>query len=219
MASTEAAIKQHQPAVIFIAYPNNPTANLFAAEDIERIINIAPGLVVVDEAYQPFAQHTFMPRLETYPQLMVMRTVSKMGLAGLRLGVLCGRPELIAEIDKIRLPYNINVLTQQTAGFALEHIDVLEQQAASIREQREIMLQQIGALDGIEVFPSQANFILFRILRGDANEVFARICDAGVLIKNMKASEGPLKNCLRVTVGKVEENAAFMRALEAAIQK
>ncbi len=144
MAATEAAIKQHQPAVIFIAYPNNPTANLFAAEDIEHIINIAPGLVVVDEAYQPFAQHSFMPLLETYPQLMVMRTVSKMGLAGLRLGVLCGRPELIAEIDKIRLPYNINVLTQQTAGFALEHVDVLEQQAASIREQREIMLQQLG---------------------------------------------------------------------------
>ena len=213
MAATEAAIKTHQPAVIFIAYPNNPTANLFAAKDIERIIEIAPGLVVVDEAYQPFAQHTFMPLLEKYQQLMVMRTVSKMGLAGLRLGVLCGRPELIAEIDKIRLPYNINVLTQHTAAFALEHVEVLEQQAARIREQREHMLQQLATVDAIEVFPSDANFILFRVLRGDANTVFENICAAGVLIKNMKASEGPLKNCLRVTVGTAEENTAFMTAL------
>ncbi len=217
MAATEAAIAKQQPALIFIAYPNNPTGNLFAAEDIERIIKIAPGLVVIDEAYQPFAQHSFMPQLEHYEQLLVMRTVSKMGLAGLRLGVLCGHPELITEIDKIRLPYNINVLTQQTATIALQHIAVLEQQAARIREQRELMLQQLAALAGIEVFPSQANFILFRILQGNADDVFKHICDAGILIKNMKASAGSLKNCLRVTVGKSEENTAFMQALQAAL--
>ena len=217
MAATEAALQEHQPAVIFIAYPNNPTANLFDAKDIERIIELAPGLVVVDEAYQPFAQQSFMPLLEKYEQLLVMRTVSKMGLAGLRLGVLCGHPELVAEIDKVRLPYNINVLTQQTAGFALEHIEVLEQQAASIREQREIMLQQLSAMEAIETFPSHANFILFRLLRGDANVVFARIRDAGVLIKNMKANDGPLKNCLRVTVGTPKENSLFMNALITAV--
>jgi histidinol-phosphate aminotransferase len=217
MAATEAAIAQHQAALIFIAYPNNPTGNLFAADDIERIINLAPGLVVIDEAYQPFAQRTFMPLLEKYQQLMVMRTVSKMGLAGLRLGVLCGHPELISEIDKIRLPYNINVLTQQAATFALGHSEVLEQQAALIREQRELMLQQLAALSGVEVFPSQANFILFRVLHADANLVFESIVNAGVLIKNMKASSGPLRNCLRVTVGTADENRIFLSALEQAL--
>ena len=217
MKATEAAIARHKPAIIFIAYPNNPTGNLFAAKDIERIIEIAPGLVVIDEAYQPFAQHSFMEQLENYEQLLVMRTVSKMGLAGLRLGVLCGQPELIAEIDKIRLPYNINVLTQHTAAFALEHVDVLEQQAASIREQREFMLQQLSALDALEVFPSQANFILFRILRGKADDVFNSLCKAGVLIKNMRATEGALRNCLRVTVGAPDENEVFLAALGNAV--
>lgn len=217
MQATEAAIAKHQPAVIFIAYPNNPTGNLFAEKDIERIIKIAPGLVVLDEAYQPFAQHSFMSKLEHYEQLLVMRTVSKMGLAGLRLGVLCGQPELIAEIDKIRLPYNINVLTQKLADFALEHVAILEQQAASIREQRELMLQQLTALDGLEVFPSQANFILFRILQRSAEKVFEDIRDAGILIKNMKANEGALANCLRVTVGAPDENAGFLAALRRAM--
>jgi histidinol-phosphate aminotransferase len=219
MKATEAAIAQHQPAIIFIAYPNNPTGNLFAAKDIERIIELAPGLVVVDEAYQPFAQHSFMPQLEKYEQLLVMRTVSKMGLAGLRLGVLCGCPELIAEIDKIRLPYNINVLTQHTAAFALEHIEVLEQQAADIREQRESMLQKLAGMNAIEVFPSQANFILFRILQGSADGVFNSLCADGVLIKNMKAAEGALKNCLRVTVGTRTENDRFLGALGRAMEK
>lgn len=217
--ASEAAIARHRPAIIFIAYPNNPTGNLFAAEDIERIIQLAPGLVVIDEAYQPFARHSFMPRLESYEQLLVMRTVSKMGLAGLRLGVLCGRPELIAEIDKIRLPYNINVLTQQTAAFALGHVDVLEQQAASIRDEREHMLQQLAKQGGVEVFPSQANFILFRILQGSADEVFNSLCAAGILIKNMKAKDGALKNCLRVTVGAPEENKAFLAALGRAMKR
>jgi len=218
MKATEAAIARHRPAIIFIAYPNNPTGNLFAVEDIERIIELAPGLVVIDEAYQPFARHSFMPQLDRYEQLLVMRTVSKMGLAGLRLGILCGQPELIAEIDKIRLPYNINVLTQHTARFALEHVDVLEQQAASIREQREHMLQQLAAMAGIEVFPSQANFILFRLLQASADAVFDSLCAAGVLIKNMRASEGALNNCLRVTVGAPDENAAFLEALRRAMK-
>jgi histidinol-phosphate aminotransferase len=219
MKATEAAIAKHKPAIIFIAYPNNPTGNLFAVKDIERIIELAPGLVVVDEAYQPFAQHSFMPQLENYEQLLVMRTVSKMGLAGLRLGVLCGRPELITEIDKIRLPYNINVLTQHTAAFALEHIEVLDQQAADIREQREAMLRQLASMKMIEVFPSQANFILFRILQGSADEIFNSLCADGVLIKNMRASEGALKNCLRVTVGTKTENDRFLVALERALKK
>jgi len=211
------AIDKHKPAIIFIAYPNNPTGNLFDEADIEEIIKIAPGFVVLDEAYHPFAQNSFMPKLEHYEQLLVMRTVSKMGLAGLRLGMLAGNPDLIHEIDKVRLPYNINVLTQQAAKAALEHITVLDEQAAMIRSEREVLLTRLSDMQGIDVFPSKANFILFRIIEGDADEVFERIRKQGVLIKNMKATTGPLKQCLRVTVGKAEENNLFMQVLEKAL--
>jgi len=217
MAATRAAIKKHQPAIIFIAYPNNPTANLFAEADIEEILSIAPGLVVVDEAYHPFAQSSFMPKLIEYEQLLVMRTVSKMGLAGLRLGMLAGSPALIQEVDKVRLPYNINVLTQQAACAALEHVAVLDGQAASIRNEREVMLKALSAIDTVEAFPSRANFILFRLLGHDAGAVFNQIREQGVLIKNMNVQTGALKNCLRVTIGKPEENAAFLSALTKAL--
>lgn len=217
MPAARKAIEAHQPALIFIAYPNNPSANCYDEGDIEEIISIAPGMVVLDEAYNPFAQTTFMDRLSKYDNLLVMRTVSKMGLAGLRLGLLCGHPSIINEIDKIRLPYNINVLTQITAEFVLDNIDVLDQQAASIREGRATLMQSMDAIAGLEVFPSQANFILFRVLNREANDVFESIRQSGVLIKNMKATAGPLKNCLRVTVGTPEENAAFVSALKTAM--
>ncbi len=217
MAATCAAIEKHQPAIIFIAYPNNPTANLFNDENIEEILKIAPGLVVVDEAYYPFAQSSFMSRLPEYEQLLVMRTVSKMGLAGLRLGMLAGAPALIQQVDKVRLPYNINVLTQQAACSALQHMSVLDEQAALIREEREAILKALAAMASVEVFPSRANFILFRLSGCDAGTVFESIRDDGVLIKNMNAQTGALKNCLRVTVGKPEENVAFLVALEKAL--
>ncbi len=218
MEITRAAIEQHQPAVIFIAYPNNPTGNLFDSTDIEEIIRIAPGLVVVDEAYHPFALSSFMPMLNDYDQLLVMRTVSKMGLAGLRLGLLCGEQELINEINKVRLPYNINVLTQYTARFVLENAGFLDGQAEMIRADRDHLLKQLSLLDGIEVFPSQANFILFRVTMGNATEVFTTLCNDGVLIKNLD-KPGPLQNCLRVTVGTQGENQAFMQALERALRE
>ena len=219
MESTRLAIKQHQPAIIFIAYPNNPSANCYSEKDIEEIISIAPAMVVLDEAYQPFAQTSFMGRLTEFDNLLVMRTVSKMGLAGLRLGLLCGHPDIVNEIDKIRLPYNINVLTQIAAEFVLDNIDVLNQQAKDIREQRSRVLDAMKDMPGLEVFPSQANFILFRVLdnNNSANDVFDSIKRSGVLIKNMKADAGLLKNCLRVTVGSAEENTAFIAALEKAV--
>ena len=217
MAATRAAIEKHQPAIIFIAYPNNPTANLFNEAHIEEILKIAPGMVVVDEAYHPFAQSSFMSRLPEYEQLLVMRTVSKMGLAGLRLGMLAGAPALIQEVDKVRLPYNINVLTQQAACSALEHVSALDEQASLIRDERGTILEALSAMAAVEVFPSRANFILFRLSGLDAGTVFEAIRDDGVLIKNMDAQTGALKNCLRVTVGKPEENAAFLTALEKAL--
>lgn len=218
MERTRQAIKQHQPAVIFIAYPNNPSANCYSEKDIEEIISLAPGMVVLDEAYHPFAQTSFMQRLTEYDNLLVMRTVSKMGLAGLRLGLLCGQATIIEEIDKIRLPYNINVLTQVAAEFVLDNIEELEQQAKKIRDERELLLEAMNKISGLEVFPSQANFILFRVLEISANDVFESIRQSGVLIKNMKADAGLLRNCLRVTVGTPEENMAFLDALKEAVK-
>jgi len=217
MAATRAAIEKHQPAIIFIAYPNNPTANLFNDSHIEEILKIAPGLVVVDEAYHPFAQASFMSRLPEYEQLLVMRTVSKMGLAGLRLGMLAGTPELIQQVDKVRLPYNINVLTQQASYSALDYVSVLDEQAALIRYERESMLKALAAMEQVETFPSRANFILFRLSGHNAGTVFESIRADGVLIKNMNAQTGALKNCLRVTIGKPEENVAFLAALTKAL--
>jgi histidinol-phosphate aminotransferase len=217
MAAIRKSIQENQPAIIFIAYPNNPSANCYNEKEIEEIISISPGMVVLDEAYHPFAQTSFMNRLSEFDNLLVMRTVSKMGLAGLRLGLLCGHPDIINEIDKIRLPYNINVLTQITAEFVLDNVSELDQQARLIRDEREILLKKMSAMSGLQVFPSQANFILFRVLSKNANDVFESIKQSGVLIKNMKADDGPLKNCLRVTVGTPDENQAFVRALESAM--
>lgn len=215
--ATLSAIETSQPAIIFIAYPNNPSANCFNESAIDMIIEAAPGLVVIDEAYHPFAQKSYMDKLQQYDQMLVMRTVSKMGLAGLRLGVLCGKPELIDEIDKVRLPYNINVLTQSVSNSVLQNTDALDEQAAKIREQRETMFEQLDSLAGIKPYPSDANFFLFRVEQKDAAKVFESIKQQGVLIKNMNASEGALKNCLRVTVGTAEENQAFLTALKNAI--
>jgi len=208
------AIKTHQPALIFLAYPNNPTGNLFADNDIEKILNVAEGLVVVDEAYHPFACTSFMSRLVEFDNLLVMRTVSKMGLAGLRLGLLAGPEKWISEFDKIRLPYNINILTQVTAEFALKHADVFEQQAATIREQREWLFNELSSFTQFDVFPSRANFILLRVLEGDASEIFEGLKKQGVLIKNSHSAGGVLTQCLRITVGKPEENKLLIGALK-----
>jgi histidinol-phosphate aminotransferase len=210
-----AAIEEHQPAVVFLAYPNNPTGNLFEREAMRAVIEASPGLVVVDEAYHAFAGDSFMGELGKYDNLVVMRTVSKMGLAGLRLGLLAGPSEWLSEFDKTRLPYNINVLTQVSAEFALTHREVLDQQTQQICADREEIMAALQAMDGVQPFASRANFILFRV--DAANAVFAALKEQGVLIKNMGASDGPLANCLRVTVGTAEENAAFLIALGKAL--
>lgn len=209
-----AAIESRQPALIFLAYPNNPTGNLFDPEAIKAIINAAPGLVVIDEAYAPFADATFLDQLDNYDNLLVMRTVSKLGLAGLRLGYLVGHGDLIEQLDKIRLPYNINCLTQLTAEFALTHHHIFTQQTEKICQQRGIMLARLNALEGISAAPSAANFILFKTPEGCADKIFAKIKQQGVLIKNLSPQAGLLTDCLRVTVGKPEENQAFLNALK-----
>jgi histidinol-phosphate aminotransferase len=207
------AVRRERPALVFIAYPNNPTGNLFDVEALEQVIQAAPGLVVIDEAYHAFAQRSFVPRLAAHPNLLVMRTLSKLGLAGLRLGLLIGRAQWLGELDKVRLPYNVNVLSQQIAEYVLGRVDVLEAQAAAIRSERGRLLATLGGMPGVEVFPSDANFILFRV--PSAAAVFEALKRHGILIKKLDGSHAMLKNCLRVTVGTPEQNDRFVDALQA----
>ncbi len=208
-----AAIRKYQPAVIFLAYPNNPTGNLFESDEIETIIQATEGLVVVDEAYHAFAGKSFMPRLPDYKNLLVMRTLSKLGLAGLRLGMLAGDPAWLQEFDKVRLPYNINSLTQASAEFALEHFDFFQQQAARICEERTRLAANMAGLSNIEIWPSAANFILFRVRGKTADDIFQGLRERGVLIKKFDGVDTLLEGCLRVTVGTPQENDVFIKAL------
>jgi histidinol-phosphate aminotransferase len=212
-ATAIAAVERHQPALVFIAYPNNPSGNLFDAAVIAQIIEAAPGIVVVDEAYHAFAGRTFMPRLPEFPNLLVMRTVSKLGLAGLRLGLLAGRSAWLQHVDKVRLPYNVNVLTQLAAAEVLQHPEALAAQAAAIRSERTRVFTELRRLPGVEAYASDANFILFRITGAD--QVFTGLKRRGVLIKNLDGSHPLLANCLRVTVGTPDENTRFLSALAA----
>jgi len=211
-------IKEKNPAVIFLAYPNNPTANLFNDADLLAILEASNGLVVIDEAYQPFARKTFMDRAQDYEQLLVMRTVSKLGLAGLRLGFLVGHLNLTSQFEKIRLPYNINVFTQITATFAFQHISTFDKQAAVICEQREILQDSLSSLQGVNVFPSDANFVLFSLLSDSAERVFEALKQAGVLIKKMGQVPGLPAECLRVTVGSSSENKLFVQKITSIIK-
>jgi histidinol-phosphate aminotransferase len=207
-----AAVRLEQPAVVFIACPNNPTGNLFDPDAVLRIIGAAPGLVVLDEAYHAFAGGSFMPQLASHPNLLVMRTLSKLGFAGLRLGVLAGGEAWLHHIDKVRLPYNVNVLTQVVAERVLAHHDVLEQQAAAIKVERARVIGELRSMSGVQPYPSDANFILFRA-RG-ATRIFEGLKRRGILIKNLHGSHPALAECLRVTVGTPDENSRFLDCLK-----
>lgn len=214
-----AVIDEHNPALIFLAHPNNPTGNRFAQEDIEKIIEYTDGLVVIDEAYQPFSDYSFTQDISKYPNAVLISTVSKMGLAGLRLGMLIGKPEWVDELEKVRLPYNINILTQVIAEYVLEHKHLFDKQTQAIITDREELFQQLQKIDGIKPYPSQANFILIKLASADANHVFQELKERGILIKNLHQSGGSLANCLRVTVGSPDENDSFISALKEILQK
>jgi histidinol-phosphate aminotransferase len=209
------ALAEHRPAVVFIDYPNNPSGNLFADEAIAQIIAAAPGLVVIDEAYHPFAGKTFMTRLPEFPNLVVMRTLSKLGLAGIRLGYAVGRPEWIREFDKVRPPYNVSTLTHLVAERVLAHRDVLDAQARSINAERERLDGELRKLPRVTVFPSDANFILVRV--PDAPRVFEGMRRRGVLVKNLHTGVPLLDHCLRLTIGTPEENRRCLAALAQAL--
>jgi histidinol-phosphate aminotransferase len=214
-----AAIQQHRPALTYIAYPNNPTANLWDDAAIEAIVQAVadnaaaghPGLVVIDEAYQPFASQNYLGRLTAHPHVLLMRTLSKFGLAGVRLGYMMGRADLIEQIEKVRPPYNISVLNTEAALFALEHADEFARQAELIKSERARLMAALATMPGAKAYPSQANMILVRV--NDAAGVFAALKARGILIKNVAGLHRLLANCVRLTVGMPSENDALMAAL------
>lgn len=207
-----AAINASDPALIFLAQPNNPTGNLWAEDDLVAIIEASKGLVVLDEAYLPFSSRNHLSWLDRFENVVVMRTLSKVGLAGLRLGMLFGAPSLLGQIDKIRMPYNINVLTQASAAFALEYYEVLSQQCDILKSEREIMQNKLPGF-GFSVFESEANFVLARVNNGDARTVFKELKKLKILIKCLDGGHPLLTQCLRFTVGSQEENKALYAAL------
>ena len=212
------AIATHRPALTYIAYPNNPTANLWDDAVIDKIVaavGAQQGLVVFDEAYQPFASRTWMQRMGAHEHVLVLRTMSKFGLAGVRLGYLCGRAALIDEIDKVRPPYNISVLNCEATLFALEHADEYARQAADLRSERERLLAALQTTPGVTVFPSEANMVLVRV--PDSMRTFEGMKSRGVLVKHIAGLHPLLANCLRLTVGTPEETTLLIDALRASL--
>jgi histidinol-phosphate aminotransferase len=209
---TVEAMEKHEPSLVFIAYPNNPTGNLFDEAAMERVLRAAPGLVVVDEAYHAFAGRSYMSQVPGRSNLLVMRTLSKLGLAGLRLGLVAGSGEWLQQVDKVRLPYNVSVLTQLVAEEALQHRSLLDEQAHAIKRERLRLHQALERIPATQPFPSEANFILFRI--ASAGRVFNGLKERGVLVKNLDGSHPALRDCLRVTVGTPAENDRFLAALQ-----
>ena len=222
-----AAMAKEKPALVWLAFPNNPTGNAFPVADVERIVRAAPGLVVIDEAYQPFAGTTFMPRLAEFDNMVVMRTVSKIGMAGLRLGYVCGRPEWIDAFNKTRSPFNINVLTEAVAIKLLQNKKVLDAQAAEVLAERERLRPALEKLGGLTVYPSAANFLLVRIAGarrsaqgalGAGTRVFESLKAQGVLVKDFSGGHPLMENCLRLTVGTPDENRILLAALKEALK-
>jgi histidinol-phosphate aminotransferase len=207
-----ARMQAENPALVFIAYPNNPTGVLYPEADIVKVIQACKGLVVLDEAYHVFAGKSFIGKISEFPNLVVIRTVSKLGLAGIRLGYLIGRPEWVEQLDKVRPPYNVSVLTQAAALFLLERLDVLEAQAARILSERGILKKGLEALTGVQVFRSEANFFLIRVPH--APRTYEALKQQNVLVRNLHPA---IPNCLRVTVGTADENRILLAALREAL--
>jgi len=222
-----AAIAQHEPAIVYIAYPNNPTANLWDTQVIRRLIAQVRGyggLVVMDEAYQPFSSLSWLDEIRRDPasntHVLLMRTLSKFGLAGARLGYMLAPTALLNEVDKLRPPYNVSVLNAECALFALEHADVFAAQAKTICEERTALTHALQAMPGVTPFPSDANMLLARF-DGDpdtASRVFESLKAQKVLVKNVSKMHPLLTNCLRLTIGTPQENQQLLDALAVALK-
>ncbi|MBI5665011.1 MAG: aminotransferase class I/II-fold pyridoxal phosphate-dependent enzyme [Nitrospirae bacterium] len=204
------AIKTRNPKLIFLSSPNNPTGNCFSEDRILKIIRQSKGLVIVDEAYQPFSdKRSFIPLIKKYKNLIVLRTLSKIGLAGLRVGFMIAGADIINEVNKVRLPFNVNSLSQKVAAEALKNRRQLKSDIRLIISERKRLFKEMVKLDGIKPYPSDANFIFFKVADGD--KVYGDLLKKGILIRNMK---GVADGCLRVTVGTHKENAAFINTIK-----
>ena len=203
-------IKKEKPRLVFISYPNNPTGNCFSEDRIVRIIEKADSSVIVDEAYFDFSKKTFLPYLKKYKNLIILRSLSKIGLAGLRVGILIAGKGIVKELNKVRLPYNLSSFSQVIASAVLKNRRAIDEQIDKIISERERLIDEMKGVGSLEVYPSDSNFILFRIEK--AEEVFKGLIDRGILIRNMNKS-GRLRNCLRVTIGTSAENDEFLKAL------
>lgn len=206
------AIETHQPALIFIAYPNNPTGVPFRHEDVQEIIDAAPGVIVIDEAYGSFSLDSFLPYAGNVEKLVVMRTLSKIGFAGLRLGYACGHSILMNELAKIVPPYNMNQLSLTAAKFALRHYGWVEEQINILKRERSRLSEALSLLPEVKVFASEANFITIRV--PDAELVFKALKDSNILIKNLHGSHPLLDQCLRLTVGTFEQNQQVLNVFQ-----
>lgn len=210
-------IGREQPELVFLACPNNPSGNLFARDDLRRIIEASEGLVVIDEAYSPFASDQHLDLLADYPNVLVMRTLSKLGLAGLRLGYLVGDARWIEQFDKVRLPYNIGVVTQAVTELALRNYHLFKAQTDAICAERAVLLDALRKDSRLNCLPSDANFLVVRLPAGTAAAVHSGMRERGVLIKKLDGMHPLLADCLRITVGSPDENAAMLGALEASL--
>lgn len=214
LAKMQAAVREHNPAVIYLAHPNNPTGNGLDLDSVAALAQSTDGVVVVDEAYYAYAESSFLPRLLDHPNVILLRTLSKVGLAGLRIGVLCAHPEWIEHLDKCRLPYNLGVLAQASAELALEHSGELDAAVERVRRERTRLASELERMAEVDrLWPSETNFLTFRTAQHSAGEVYRHLFAGGVLVKSLDGSHPRLRNCLRVTVGKPAENDRFLQLL------
>ncbi|MCX7987975.1 MAG: histidinol-phosphate transaminase [Thermodesulfovibrio sp.] len=207
-------IKKKKPSLIFLSSPNNPTGNTFSADKILKIIEIAikkSSIVVIDEAYHPFcSEKGFLPFLKDFDNLLILRTLSKIGLAGLRVGYLIGTDKILNEVGKVRLPYNVDALTQYIATHAINNFySKIKKFIREIIKEREIMHKELSQIKGIRVYPSEANFILFKAK--NSKEIHEKLIKAGILVRDISSV---VKDSLRVTIGTKEENTEFIKTLK-----
>lgn len=210
LEATIKAIEDEDPDLIFLASPNNPTGNMYSASKIAEILSVADGVVVVDEAYSDFSGYTFLPLVKECENLVILRTLSKVGFAGLRVGMLFARENLVSEINKVRYPYNINSLSQAVSEVILENNAFVSESIQLIVRERDRVYKALCAFDTITTYPSDANFIFFKA--DDADTLFSKLVEKDILIRNFNRP-GRLENSMRVTIGTPEENDAFLNAM------
>ena len=207
-------IAEHKARIVFISYPNNPTGNCFSEQEIQQVIEQFEGIVVLDEAYHDFSGKTFLKQMEKHNNLVILRSLSKIGLAGLRVGYGIFPVMLAEQVNKSRLPYNSNSISQWVANELLNHFTPVQNQIHSILEERDRLMDELSKLPAITAYPSDSNFILFQASR-DGEKVFNNLKANGTLLRNL-GSHPRLKNCLRVTIGTKQENDQFLSQLRKA---